>query len=540
MTPYKLKLLICRAPYGGNGGTSSEFPAVSQFLVETMGKISRDDRLDPHVESAVISDTPVTMTRNRFVEIARERGCDLILMIDSDQIPDVELGADPNAKPFWDTAFDFVYKHYPKGPCVVGAPYCGPSPDQNVYVFQWANFRNDIPDGNLKLSQYTREQASTMAGIQPCAALPTGLILFDVRCFDLVKPPYFYYQYEGEGACCEHCGQREPGFQTKKSATEDVTATRDISLAGEEQLKYNPVYCNWDAWAGHVKQEVVVKPRPTTTSEVSDKLHRASASGMRHNRKLIHMNAGGFENIKVDGIAGSDQQVECGSVKVDDGNATSADRSVQAELVQRVTREGQRVLIAEIGSFLGYTAKHFVKSAANVHVMCVDTWFGMTVDGTGLDNMRNDTMAEFRKNCCREIEAGQIEIMRGISSVVSKILRFNQYEGKFDLIYIDADHEYEAVKADIKSWMPMLRDGGIICGHDFDVIDETTNNAMFPGVRKAVEEIFGVNGFVRPAPGSSVWYHVVKKKVVPEPTGKIETNGHAKPKQRKRKAIAGR
>jgi len=39
---------------------------------------------------------------------------------------------------------------------------------------------------------------------------------------------------------------------------------------------------------------------------------------------------------------------------------------------------------------------------------------------------------------------------------------------KFDFIYIDGNHKYEAVKKDLEIWYPKIRIGGVLCGHDYD------------------------------------------------------------------------
>jgi len=69
-----------------------------------------------------------------------------------------------------------------------------------------------------------------------------------------------------------------------------------------------------------------------------------------------------------------------------------------------------------------------------------------------------------------------------------KLLRMDSLKaaGRFkdksiDMVFIDAGHEYEEVKADIKAWLPKTKK--LICGHDYGV--------NFEGVKRAVDELFG-------------------------------------------------
>lgn len=273
--PLKLNVLICHFPYGGNGGISSEIPQIRKWEVQTVLKMKADPRVG-EINSIDISDTPITMTRNRAVLAARSAGAHLLLMIDSDNDPFKHAGESWH-KPFWDVAFDEVHGHYQKGPLVIAAPYCGPPPQENVYVFQFETNMSNVGDeeGIVRLEQYTRAQASLMTGIGEVAALPTGMILFDTRIFDLYSPSqrtkrqvlrdlrqgsltveqaetelmegWFHYEWKD-------------GYSAEKASTEDVSATRDLGMACAAKLGYNPLRCAWDSWIGHHKPWNCGKP----------------------------------------------------------------------------------------------------------------------------------------------------------------------------------------------------------------------------------------------------------------------------------------
>ena len=294
----KYKLMVATYSYGGNGGTKSQAQDLSVWMRETDRKLMKDSRISD-VVYLDIGDTPITMTRNQSVLRALESGCDLLACYDSDMRPDVELSEDPTAKPFWDSSFDFIDKMYETMPVVVGSPYCGSGHMENVFCFHWTNCITDNPhEVDMQLVPYSRFEAALMAGIQPVAALPTGCIIYDVRLFsDLFDPTTRYRELRNLGLTSAEAARAagsffeyewQDEFAAEKGSTEDVYNTRDISLAGIAKYGHNPVFCNWDAWAGHWKPKLVRKPQILTADSVSrslvDVVRRGNESGTRIER----------------------------------------------------------------------------------------------------------------------------------------------------------------------------------------------------------------------------------------------------------------
>jgi predicted O-methyltransferase YrrM len=60
---------------------------------------------------------------------------------------------------------------------------------------------------------------------------------------------------------------------------------------------------------------------------------------------------------------------------------------------------------------------------------------------------------------------------------------FQSLNQKFDLIFVDADHSYEAVKADTKSVFPLLKDeNSIIVWHDYGYSTERARSPVLAGI----------------------------------------------------------
>jgi len=258
------KVMFARFPYGGEEAYQS-----SDWMIETVWKAKTDPRISD-VYGRVYNDTPVTSTRNRAVKHAKELGCDYLVMIDSDMAPDI---AYPGAKPFWDTAWEFVLQHRHK-PCLIAAPYAGPPPKELPYIFHWRNGQSENPNCDFELVLMSREEAAIRGGIEEVAALPTGLMLIDMRVHDYISPPYFEYEWADEP------------FRTEKGSTEDVYYTRNVSLAG------CPVYVAWDCWAGHLKTKLVGKPEFLKASDIRECFLGALKRGHNGSEQLIHVGTG--------------------------------------------------------------------------------------------------------------------------------------------------------------------------------------------------------------------------------------------------------
>lgn len=251
------KVMIAQFP-----GNNVTHPDVSDWVAETLVKM----RLDPRIGAGNAflwrkADTPITMSRNRCLLAAERAGIDYVVMIDNDMNPDLPL---PGAKPFWDTAWEWVLdpaQDHKGRPCAVAAPYCGPPPLEAAYVFKFVGFESNNPNANFQIKAYTRDEAAAARGFVRVSAAATGLMLVDMRAVKKLPHPRFDYEWEGEPRC-EHCGHFIPGERVSKASTEDVKFFRDLTYAGV------PIYCAFDSWAGHWKPKCVGRPFPVPVDAV--------------------------------------------------------------------------------------------------------------------------------------------------------------------------------------------------------------------------------------------------------------------------------
>ena len=156
-------------------------------------------------------------------------------------------------------------------------------------------------------------------------------------------------------------------------------------------------------------------------------------------------------------------------------------------------RAEERLVIAEIGSYIGeLTLQMAFKTRGTVYA--IDLWdTSLLPDNAHYQEFRDHPadwfFYQFLERMSGALEVGKVKMVRLPSVEAAKSLE----AVSFDMVFIDASHDYESVKADILAWRPLLKIGGLLCGHDFE---------EHRGVPQAVREL--VPNF-KLGPGS-IWY----------------------------------
>jgi predicted O-methyltransferase YrrM len=123
----------------------------------------------------------------------------------------------------------------------------------------------------------------------------------------------------------------------------------------------------------------------------------------------------------------------------------------------------------EIGTYKGKSFSYLVVEAINS---------GKQFDIVGIDACPwPDVEPDFYRNM-KSLDGYYRTLFGGDSFTKAKEFQDNSIE----FCFIDANHTYEFVRKDIEAFLPKMKKGGVIAGHDY--------NEHHPGVIQAVNEIF--------------------------------------------------
>lgn len=191
-------------------------------------------------------------------------------------------------------------------------------------------------------------------------------------------------------------------------------------------------------------------------------------------------------------------------------------------VIWHLTKAGKRpdLQVLEIGSWYGASALSWGQglkehNGAQGTITCVDGWVPFFDRSLHKDDVYVAMEQSLGSDAAYNIFLHNIKTLpstlrcqhlRGQSDHILPLLK----PGSFDVVFIDADHTYEPVKKDILLSMPLVKEGGVICGDDLNlqmhevdqknakengerdfIKDPKTGRNFHPGVTLAVHEIFG-------------------------------------------------
>lgn len=116
---------------------------------------------------------------------------------------------------------------------------------------------------------------------------------------------------------------------------------------------------------------------------------------------------------------------------------------------------------AEIGVWKGKWSARLCKDNPALHMLCVDRW--ATYAEYGDSRNREDALTAAYEEAKTVLAHYRATIVRAASVDAARDVA----DGSLDFIYVDANHAETFVRQDLDVWVPKVRSGGIISGHDY-------------------------------------------------------------------------
>lgn len=146
-----------------------------------------------------------------------------------------------------------------------------------------------------------------------------------------------------------------------------------------------------------------------------------------------------------------------------------SDKMFRRAFIEKLPRDA---IVAEIGVADGSFSLLALEYSKPREYHMIDCWKQQRGDyeidpcnypQSKMDKMYKKVVEKFNIYECGDGTRPKVTIHREYSS--DAVTSFK--DGYFDWVYIDADHTYKGIKADLGLWWPKVKPGGFLAGHDY-------------------------------------------------------------------------
>jgi len=167
------------------------------------------------------------------------------------------------------------------------------------------------------------------------------------------------------------------------------------------------------------------------------------------------------------------------------------------EVLDKLIKKNHFQYVAELGCKNGNTTEFLLANNPELDMIAVDLFLSQPAQA-GVEG--GETYEDWNFNAIKEeFERrmkpfwNRIDLLHMSTVQAAEKLSNTQ----FDLVFIDADHSYNGVATDIQMWLPKVRSGGIVAGHDY--------STKWPSVQRAVADNLPINE-IQLEPDSVWWW----------------------------------
>lgn len=133
----------------------------------------------------------------------------------------------------------------------------------------------------------------------------------------------------------------------------------------------------------------------------------------------------------------------------------------------------KEVIVIEVGTYKGEHALSILKELNVKKIYLVDAYKAYKQEDYGFESDNNNSCGKAQE----ELDQAKKEAKERLKDFQNTIFiekdsaaAIKDIQEKVDFIYIDANHDYHFVLRELKNYYPLLKEGGIISGHDAHLI----------------------------------------------------------------------